>query len=106
MRLKKSKTDPFRKGVKITIGATRDGLCPVTAILAYLEYRGSGPGPLFVWQDGTPITCTRFEKQVREALTKANLPAKDFAGHSFRIGAASTAAVAGLEDSVIQTLGR
>lgn len=104
MRLKKSKTDPFREGVSITVGATKDSLCPIGAVLAYLAYRGTVPGPLFTWPDGTPLTRTRFVQEVRQALTKANLPAGDFAGHSFRIGAASTAA--GVEDSVIQTLGR
>ena len=106
MRLKKSKTDPFRQGVSITLGVTQDSLCPVAAMLAYLEFRGAQQGPLFIWPDGTPLTRSRFVDEVRGALTKAKLPAKDFAGHSFRIGAASTAAAAGLEDSAIQTLGR
>ena len=75
----------------------------VAALLAYLKFRGSQPGPLFQWQSGTPKT--RFVEEVRVVLEAAHLPAKDFAGHSFRIGAATTAALAGLPDSAIQTLG-
>ena len=105
LRLKKSKTDQARLGVKIFIGQTGDDLCPVTALLRYLAARGNSPGPLFRWKEGAPLSKTRFVEQVRSALTKARLPADKFAGHSFRIGAATTAAAAGLEDSVIQTLG-
>ena len=43
-----------------------------------------------------------FPLGIRSPLVKV----KDYAGHSFRIGAATTAAVAGLEDSAIQTLGK
>ena len=43
---------------------------------------------------------------VREALTVAGVEAKNYAGHSFRIGAATTAAQKGLQDSLIKTLGR
>ena len=43
---------------------------------------------------------------VRLALLRANLPADNYAGHSFRIGATTTAASSGIEDSTIQTLGR
>ena len=106
MRLKKTKTDPFREGVKITIGASGDDICPVAALLAYLAQRGSRPGPLFLWHDNTPLTKTQFGVEVRKALGKAKLPAEQFAGHSFRIGAATTAATVGIEDSVIQTMGR
>ena len=44
-------------------------------------------------------------KEVRAALEAAHLPAKDFAGHSFRIRTATTAASAGLPDSAMQALG-
>ena len=52
IQLKKSKTDPFMKGVRITIGQTGEELCPVMALLAYLKKRGAQPGPLFMWEDG------------------------------------------------------
>ena len=75
------------------------------ALLHFLRLRGLKVGPLFIWQDGTPLQKPQFTKAVKLALTQAQLPAKKFAGHSFRIGAATTAASAGLEDSTIQTLG-
>jgi len=36
-------------------------------------------------------------------MTAANLPAQDFAGHSYRTGAATIAAMVGIKDSTIQT---
>ena len=106
LHLRHSKTDPTYKGVKVYIGKTGDDLCPVSALLHYLTARGSRPGPLFVCENGKPLTKLKFVEEVRAALTEANLPAGQYAGHSFRIGAATTAAAAGLEDSLIQTLGR
>ena len=43
---------------------------------------------------------------VREALRRTGIDQQKYCGHSFRIGAATTAATKGVEDSVIKTLGR
>ena len=103
--MKASKTDQLRKGLKAFIGSTGNDLCPVTAVMSYLAMRGDRPGPLFQWHDQRPLSKTKFVEHVRLALMFANLPAHLYAGHSFRIGAATTAATAGIEDSTIQILG-
>ena len=104
--IKASKTDPFRQGVTLHLGRTGADLCPVVAVLEYMVARGSKAGPLFMWQDGRYLTRTSFVKAVRAALTVAGFKAADFAGHSFRIGAATTASTCGIQDSLIKTLGR
>ena len=52
IQLKKSKTDPFQKGVNIALGRTQNELCPVSALLSYLQRRGKKPGPLFCGATG------------------------------------------------------
>ena len=106
LTLKASKTDPFRKGVTISLGRTEKPLCPVVALLAYLAARGSREGPLFQHSDGRPLTKAAFVDQVRKTLALAGVDERNYAGHSFKIGAATTAAAAGVDDSMIQTLGR
>ena len=48
----------------------------------------------------------RFMKAVRSAMDQAGIDSSRYAGHSFRIGAATTAAQWGVQDSLIKTLGR
>ena len=104
--LKRSKTDQFHRGVAVYLGATGNDLCPVAAVLAYVAVRGEDPGPFFRFGDGTPLTKVRFVTGVRDALRRAGISDVRYSGHSFRIGAATTAAAAGIQDSTIQTLGR
>lgn len=61
---------------------------------------------LITTSNGLPVTKPTFVSKVRQALQAIGLPHQCFAGHSFRIGAATTVAKLGLEDSVIRTLGR
>ena len=104
--LKQSKTDPFREGVDIIIGRTGGPLCPVAAVLAYMALRGPGSGPLFRFRDGRPLTQQRLITKLRGVLQEAGLHPERYAGHSFRIGAATTAAARGVQDSLIKTMGR
>ena len=48
VKIKQSKTDPFRKEINIYLGATRRDLCPIKDILPYLALRGNRLGPLFM----------------------------------------------------------
>lgn len=106
LHLKRSKTDQLGRGVNVVVGRTDDDLCPVAGTLAYLAVRGTSEGPLFLCKDGKPLTKCLFIEKVREALSALGYNQSHYAGHSFRIGAATTAAAKGLEDSTIRALGR
>ena len=106
VHIKQSKTDPFREGTYLYVGRTGTELCPVAAILEYMCLRGQGRGPLFRFKDGRPLTRPRLVEALRSALNEAGINQADYCSHSFRIGAATTAAQKGVEDSVIKTLGR
>ena len=53
-------SDPFRKGITLALGRTYHPLCPVAAMAAYLQRRGTGSGPLFRFKDGEPLTRKKF----------------------------------------------
>jgi len=99
VRIKESKTDPFRLGVDVFVGRTGNELCPVAAVLAYMMKREPGPGPFFTFQDGKPLTRQRFVARVREALTLAGIDCLPYSGHSFRSRAATTASKCGISDA-------
>ena len=103
--LRHSKTDPFGAGVTIYLGRAYDDICPVVAVLTYIAVRPPFQRPLFIHRDGSPLTRFDLVTSIRHALSGSGLPLDSFTGHSFRIGAA-TAVLAGLPNSLIQTLGR
>jgi len=106
IHLRKSKTDQLGKGADIYLGRTDEDLCPVAALLAYMAVRGGEPGPLFRLCDGRWLTKEIFVARVRYALSVLGYDSTSYAGHSFRIGAATAAAERGIEDSIIKILGR
>ena len=107
MRIKNkgSKTDPFRKGTFVHIGLGRPPLCTVHSVMTYLASRGDVPGPLFLFQNGQPLSRALLTDWLRQILVSANIPG-NFSSHSFRIGAATVAARNGVPVHLIQALGR
>ncbi|KAF5337417.1 hypothetical protein D9611_003081 [Ephemerocybe angulata] len=109
LTLPASKTDPFRKGVTVTIAAAPGApTCPVAALKRFWNAASDRlpSSPLFENPDGSALTYTHFVDSIRDALERAGLNPKLYAGHSFRRGAASAAAAAGYSDYEIQLLGR
>ncbi len=106
VRLKMSKTDQTRQGCTLVVGRTGAKLCPVAAILGFIVASGHKQGPLFQYASGKPLTKAGFVLELKSALERQCVSAEGYSGHSFRIGAATTAAEAGVGDSVIQQQGR
>lgn len=92
-----------------TISVARNAsnlLCPVTAMLNYLKVVKHKSGPLFQFPCGTPVSYSYFSSSLKSLLEFIGLNPEVYKGHSFRIGAATSAASQGTSLPVIQHMGR
>jgi hypothetical protein len=103
VHIKASKTDPFQNGMSIELYANKSLLCPVEALARFIAVHPTRSGPMFTWQDGRFLTRKHVNTTLQR-LKPSHLT--DMSSHSFRIGAATTAAAAGCPRWLIQTLGR
>ncbi len=106
INIKKSKTDQFKRGVSLTIGKSGSHVCAVTSMPLYLRKTKPPPGPLFVYANGQPLSRVSFTSELRNNFSLLGFKLEEFASHSFRRGAATTAAAAGMPPWLIQTMGR
>ena len=108
--LKRSKTDQVGRSSTIHLFKTGPPLCPYDPILRYVglrrSLRAAPQDPLFITETGSIATRFWFHHHLRQILTLSGLPPRLYSGHSFRIGAASTAARQGLSGHLIRVLGR
>ena len=100
-----SKTDVYRRGHTLIITCSPSPVCAVTAMHNY--FLAALPhGPLFSFHSGRLLTRSAVVHLLRDVAHHAGLPYKSLKGHSFCIGASSTAAAAGSPDWLIKVLGR
>ena len=103
LTLPSSKTDPFRRGITLTIAASGDNACPVQSLRRLFRWESPPDSPLF--QVNGTFTRQLVTNKLREILTHLGVEGH-YSGHSFRRGAATSAREAGLSDGEIQLLGR
>ena len=108
VKIRLSKTDPFRAGVTICLRPTGDSsLCPVAALDHLLMQVPPGPTqPILQLQGGSKLSRSKLNSLIRDLASRCGIPPERYSTHSFRIGAASTAAAAGIPEWKIQALGR
>ena len=107
VHLKRSKSDRFGKSATVLVGATGSSTCPVRAMHKFLTARQAQPsGPLFTFTSGKFLTRSDISRTTKRLLRAAGIDPVRYSSHSYRIGAATAAADAGLPDHLIKTLGR
>ena len=99
---------PFRRGCAIKIFKSNSSTCPHHAMDHYRKVTGEITPSTPLYQTGRfhPLSRAAVTTTLRQLLKKAGIDHAHYSSHSFRIGAATTAAAAGLPACVIKSLGR
>ena len=74
----------------------------MAALAVYLHRRGLARGSLFVCQSGFPTMVNAWLRSILASACSSG----NFSSHSFRSGAATSAAIAGVSDHLIKVPGR
>jgi len=106
--IEQSKTDLFHCGHSITIHASGTSTCPVKALQLYSEAvpQHQGNAPIFKGGRFSPLNHQQLTHTTRHLLQSTSYNKQHYSSHSFRSGAATTAAAAGFPDWLIKALGR
>ncbi|XP_049427268.1 uncharacterized protein LOC125885641, partial [Epinephelus fuscoguttatus] len=108
--LRSSKTDQLGVTFPIYIFRLNSFLSPHEPLTRYIHTRysahASPQDPLFLTETGRMATRFWFQKHFHNILRLSGISSDHYSCHSFRIGAASSAARSGISDQVIQVLGR
>lgn len=109
--VKTSKTDKRNSGFHVTVGCSNHRICCFCAMKAFRDWKVEqkcqlGPNEPFFAMYGAMLTKDVFQKETRLKIALIGMNPKDYSGHSFRSGSATTAAMAGLTDWEIKLLGR
>ena len=105
LALKQSKTDTFKQGCKVYVGAIDNIICPIKAVILYLSKWTNQPGLLFITKDGKGWTAAMFRTALKSLLVKFKVDKNYYNTHSFLIRAATSTSLLNVLDSHMQLLG-
>ena len=108
VKLRGSKTDQNGKGQSVSLPQVVESpdTCPVRVLLEYLQHRPKSGGLLLIHINSHPLSRYQFQAVLKKAAQFLGWPAQGYSSHSFRIGAATTAAMNGMSISSIMHKGR
>ena len=112
LKLKESKTDPFRLGICIQLHKINHCICPFLILQKYIASRierriySFSCDPLFITEFGQPLDRNYFIGKLKHVLQLVRYDSSLYNGHSFRSGGATSAGQALIGDNMIKTLGR
>ena len=104
-----SKTDQYGRGCTVCVPAVSNRetvLCPVHAVKQYLRDSPEQHSHFLPHFDCTAMTRSQFAAILRRVLNFVGIRNSRYTSHSFRIGAATSAAMAGIPENEIQKMGR
>ena len=110
ININSSKTNRFGPTEKVPFLATHDATCPSKHLLHYMNRlhpdQLHAESPVFLNSKGRPFSSKAALATVRAALTEVGEDPSLYGTHSFRIGAATDGALAGLSDQMLRRFGR
>jgi hypothetical protein len=103
LHLEKSKTDLYDKGITLYTGHSKHVVCAVCAMkhnfcIQHSRQNFVRKSPLFGLSTGNPITCNELLNFTSHLLQSLGINPSLYSGHSYCIGGATTAALAGLSE--------
>jgi len=119
--IESSKTDQFREGAWVIIGATGNNTCPVAMLKKYLNCASVGDltsseylyRPIVLFKSKNKyelrtvkLSYSRCREIFKEALEEIGVDSSNFGLHSPRAGGASAAAAIGVPDRLFKRHGR
>ena len=103
-----SKCDQRMKGEKIVLQRERvyTEVCPVLTTREFLRIRPKSSEYLLVHYNSSQLTRFQFQAVLKKVAKQLGWPIQSYSSHSFRIGAATTAAMNGDSIDMIMEKGR
>ena len=102
-----SKTDQRGRSTTLVLSQTKfKATCPFRTLEEYVSLRTPGVGQLFWHFDKSPLTRYQFSAIVKKSLLSQNISSEGITSHSFRIGACTHFAMAGVSDEDLKKMGR
>ena len=102
LSLRFSKIDQFGKGCTLVLARSNSLICPLEALMSYPWSRGNKQGPLFFDENFSPLTKSKFFNKLKILLKVAGFDGNPTL-HSFRVGAATTAAALGFSRVFVES---